>query len=60
MSVFERFQQGFRRHRSAWFVGGVFVLLIVFGLMWRGLYLYFLDEQIEQHEITEALIVKSE
>lgn len=52
--------QCFQRYRSAWFVGGVFALLIVFGLMWRGLYLLFLEEQVEQHRITESLIIKSE
>lgn len=49
-----------QRYRSAWFVGSVFALLIALGLMWRGLYLYFLEEQLEQHHITEELIVKSE
>lgn len=49
-----------QRYRSAWFVGSVFALLIALGLMWRGLYLYFLEEQLEQHQITEELIVKSE
>lgn len=32
-----------QRYRSAWFVGSVFALLIALGLMWRGLYLYFLE-----------------
>lgn len=49
-----------QRYRSAWFVGSVFALLIALELMWRGLYLYFLEEQLEQHQITEELIVKSE
>lgn len=51
---------GFHRYRSAWFVGGVFALLILFGLMWRSFYLYFIQQQVEQHHITETLIIKSE
>lgn len=54
------YQFGFQRYRSAWFVGSVFALLILFGLMWRGLYLYFLDQQTQQQAITETLIVKSD
>ncbi len=51
--------QCFQRYRSAWFVGVVFALLIVFGLIWRGLYLHFFEDQIKQHQVTENLIVKS-
>lgn len=49
-----------KNYRSAWFVGSIFALLIALGLMWRGLNLYLLEEQIEQHQIVHELIVKSE
>lgn len=60
MSLLSWRRLNFQRYRSAWFVGGVFALLIVFGILWRSLYLLFLEEQVEQHRITESLIVKSE
>ncbi|MCL5796744.1 MAG: hypothetical protein M1579_04495 [Gammaproteobacteria bacterium] len=54
------YTQIFQRYRSAWLVGVVFALLIILGLIWRGFYLFFLDEQNEQRQITETLIEKSE
>ncbi|MBD3767958.1 MAG: GGDEF domain-containing protein, partial [Gammaproteobacteria bacterium] len=59
MSLLSWCRLNFQRYRTAWFVGGVFALLIVFAILWRSLYLLFLEEQVEQHRITESLIVKS-
>jgi len=49
----------FESYRSAWLVGGVFFLLFVSGVIWRGLYLSFLDKQADYYQAIEQLMDKS-
>lgn len=59
MSWWAQLKHSLQHERSAWLVGTVFIVLLVAGFVWRGLYLYFLDQQHEQQVITEQLIKKS-
>lgn len=60
--MFSKLRQklGFKNYRSAWLVAGAFILFILFGLIWRGLYLHFIEAMANQQQQLDKLLVKSE
>lgn len=63
MKVIKSFYQWIHRtivsSQSVSLVGGVFLFLLITGFVWRGFYLYFIDEQFEQQQVTDQLVLKS-